>query len=352
VAISKAGAVDIDVVVAGTEVPDDHLRSFVISRDLNQPDECVVVLGNQNHSYTAKAEISKPVEVKLKETKQILFKGEIAGLEPVYKGMSQTTIVIRGYNKMHKMLRGRKSMTFSDKTDKQIITQIAQQHGLTVEWEGPEVSHKLVYQHNQTDLEFCRTRAARVGCNLWCVDTKLFVKIPKLSGAEVATLKAGQAMAQGSEHQLRSFTPRLGSGSVVKKVTVKGWNPEKKELITGEAQSTGSKLGSQGPSQGAGSYGQSETFEVDTPVWTPEEAKALAKAKLLEHELSYMTGTAETIGNGDFELGTLVKFEINPNGQDRFNGKYFINGITHKYSQEAKDGFITELRLARDGQTS
>ncbi|MEZ4358673.1 MAG: contractile injection system protein, VgrG/Pvc8 family [Kofleriaceae bacterium] len=347
-AISKAGAVDIDVTVAGTPVEDEDLRSFVINRDLNQPDECVAVLGNQDHRYN-KAEISKGLEVKLKESGKTIFVGEIVGLKPLYKGMSPTTIAVHGYNKMHSMLRGRKSMTFSDKTDKQIITEVAQKHGLTVEWDGPTVSHKLVYQHNQTDLEFCRTRAARVGCNLWCVDTKLYCKVPKLDGSEVATL---QTTDMGAAHQLRMFSPRLNSGSVVKKVVVKGWNPEKKELITGEAESSGSKLGSEGSVQGASSYGQVETFECSTPVWTPDEAKALAKARLLEHELSYITGSAETIGNGDFDLATLVKFVINPNGQDRFNGKYFITGVTHRYSQEAKDGFLTELRIARDGQTA
>lgn len=347
-AISKAGAVDIDVKVGGKEVPDEDLRSFVISRDLNQPDECVAVLGNQDHRYS-KAEVSKPIEIKLKETGKVIFVGEIVGLEPLYKGMAPTTIAVRGYNKMHRMLRGRKSMTFSDKTDKQIITEVAQKHGLTVEWEGPEVSHKLVYQHNQTDLEFCRTRAARVGCNLWCVDTKLFCKLPKLDGSEAVKLETKE---MAKDHQLRMFNPRLGSASVVKKVVVKGWNPEKKELITGEAEASGSQLGSEGAVQGAGDYGKVETFEVDTPVWTPDEAKALAKARLLEHSLSYMTGTAETIGNGDFDLATIVSFVINPNGQDRFNGKYFITGITHRYSQEAKDGFTSELRLARDGQTA
>jgi uncharacterized protein len=348
VAISKAGAVEIEVTVAGKAVLDEDLRSFVISRDLNQPDECVAVLGNQDHRYS-KSEVSKGLEVKLKETGKVLFVGEIVGLEPMYKGMAPTTIAVRGYNKMHRMLRGRKSLTFSDKTDKQIITEVAQKHGLTVEWDGPVVSHKLVYQHNQTDLEFCRTRAARVGCNLWCMDTKLFCKIPKLDGSEVATLQTTQ---MGASHQLRMFAPRMGSAPVVKSVVVKGWNPEKKELITGEAKATGSKLGSQGATEGSSDFGKTETYEVDTPVWTPEEAKALAQARLTEHALSFMSGTAETIGNGDFDLGTLVKFVINPNGEDRFNGKYFVNGVTHRYSQEAKDGFITELRLARDGQSS
>lgn len=348
-AISKAGAVELTAVVAGKECPSEHLRSLVISRDLNQPDECMVVLGNQDHSYTASADISKPLEVKHKETGKILFKGEIVGLEPIYRGMAPTTIAIRAYNKMHRMLRGRKSLTFSDKTDKQIITEVAQKHGLTVEFEGPEISHKLVYQHNQTDMEFVRTRAARIGCNIWCVDTKLYCKTPKLDSSEVATLEVKQ---QGQDHQLRNFSPRLGTSGTVKKVVVKGWNPEKKELITGEASASNSPLGSQGAAASAGDYGSTETFEVDSPVFSPEEAKALAKARLTEQSLQYMTGTAETIGNVDFDLGTVAKFVINPNGQDRFNGKYFIQGLTHRYSQEAKDGFVTELRLARDGQMS
>ena len=44
-------------------------------------------------------------------------------------------------------------------------------------------------------------------------------------------------------HAAQSFTPRMSSAAIVKKVTVKGWNPETKELITGESAAQTRQLG-------------------------------------------------------------------------------------------------------------
>ena len=37
-------------------------------------------------------------------------------------------------------------------------------------------------------------------------------------------------------------------------------------------------------------------------------------------------------------------------GEDPFNGKYYIMGITHRHQAGSKEGFTTILRLARDAQ--
>jgi phage protein D len=254
-------------------------------------------------------------------------------------------------NSLHRLLRKRKSVTFTDKTDEQILKDVVDDASLSLEWKHEKsIQYKHVYQHNQTDMEFLRTRAARMGCHVWCVGDKVYVKQPELQGSEIATLAVD---VQSQNAELRMFAPRLNSSAIVNKVTCRGWNPETKELITGEATVQRSQLGSQTSVAGSGKLGNEETFTVDHPIWSKEEASALAKARLQDASLSYITGEAEVKGSGLFDLGKLVKITPNSAGaDDPFNGKYYIMGVTHRHIVgKAKDaGYVTILRLARDAQ--
>jgi phage protein D len=346
----SAAAPNVDILIDGTPAEDGHFQSYVVDRDMFQPDMAAITLANQGDVYSTKA-IGTSIEVQVGNNKTSVFKGEIVGLEPVYKGGDKTTITIRAMNKLHRLLRKRKSITFTDKTDQQILNQVVSSAGLTLEWKHEtSITYKHVYQHNQTDMEFLRTRAARMGCHVWCVDTTVYVKQPELQSGPVATLNVDEK----ADAILHRLSPRLNSSAVINKVTVKGWNPETKELITGEASVQGSKLGSQTSVAGSGSLGNEESFTVDHPIWSAEEAKAIAKAKIQDAALSYVTGEAEVAGNPVFDLGKIVKVVANAKndkGNDPFNGKYYIMGVTHRHvASKAKEGggFVTILRFARD----
>ncbi|MDX2089424.1 MAG: contractile injection system protein, VgrG/Pvc8 family [Kofleriaceae bacterium] len=346
-----AAAPNVDILLDGAEVPDGDLISYVVDRDMFQPDMAAIVLSNQNDIYSGKYKVGSTVEIKVGNPPTQIYKGEIVGFEGIYKGGETTKLVIRAMNKMHRLLRKRKSVTFTDKSDQQIIQQVAGDAGLSVEWKHEKsITYKHVYQHNQTDLEFIRMRAARLGCHVWCVDTKLYVKEPDLGASG-----AGPDLSVDKDGNLRAFTPRLSSAAVVKKVTVRGWNPETKELIVGEAEAQNSPLGSQNAVAGAGDLGSEETFTVDHPIWTAEEAKMLAKARLRDLNLTYITGEAECKGEAKYDLGTTVKVKANEGpgaSSDPFNGKYYIMGITHRHtsSKNQDGGFVTILKFARDAQ--
>jgi hypothetical protein len=71
--------------------------------------------------------------------------------------------------------------------------------------------------------------------------------------------------------------------------------------------------------------------------------------------MTYVTGEAECQGNADLELGQVVEITANAAnkaGDDPFNGKYYIMGITHRHTlPKAKEGgFVTILKVARDAQ--
>lgn len=346
----SAASPSVKILIGGTPADDNHFQSYVIDRDMYQPDMAAVVLANQGDVYSTKT-IGSPLEIQVGTNNTPIFKGEIVGLEPVYKGGEKTIITIRAMNKLHRLLRKRKSITFTDKTDQQILNQVVGDAGLTLDWKHEEsIQYKHVYQHNQTDLEFLRTRAARMGCHVWCVDTKVSVKQPELQAGPVATLNVDQS----ADAILHRLAPRVNSSAIINKVTVKGWNPETKELITGDATVQGSKLGSQTSVAGSGSLGNEESFVVDQPLWSQQEAKALAKARLQDASLSYMTGEAEVAGNPVFDLGKVVKVVANAtNSADPFNGNYYIMGVTHRHiAAKAKEGggYVTILRFARDAQ--
>jgi uncharacterized protein len=352
VSVGKAGAVTVRISIGGTDVPEDHQVSFTVDRDMNQPDMAAVTLYNQDHSYS-RCKVGDPVEIKIGDEEVSIYKGEVIGLEPIYRGGQNQVISIRAMNKMHKLLRKRVSRTFTDKTDQQMLTEVVKDAGLTLDWKHEKsITYKHTYQHNQSNMEFLRTRAARMGCHVWCVDTTLHCKQPDLANDSGIELKISQKVGDGE--QLRSFSPRISSAPIHKKMTVKGWNPETKELITGEYSAQNSPLGSQNAVGGSGDLGDEESFNVDQPVWSKEEADALAKAKLVEASLGYMTGEAEAVGDPKFDLGTVVKLTINTEADDdTFNGKYYVMGLSHRHLAGGKDkdgGFVTHLRLARDAQ--
>lgn len=346
----SAASPNVDIMIAGKQADDGHFQSYVVDRDMFQPDMAAIVLANQGDVYTP-TKVGDAIEINVGKPATSVFKGEVVGLEPVYKGGEKTIITIRAMNKLHRLLRKRKSITFTDKTDQQILNQVVGDASLTLEWKHEtSITYKHVYQHNQTDLEFLRTRAARMGCHVWCVDTTVYCKQPDLQSGPIATLNVDQ-QADAILHRL---APRLNSSAIVNKVTCKGWNPETKELITGDATVQGSKLGSQTSVAGSGSLGNEETFTVDHPIWSTEEAKALAKARLQDASLSYITGEAEVAGNPIFDLGKVVKVVANAmKGDDKFNGNYYLMGVTHRHiAAKAKDGggYVTILRFARDAQ--
>lgn len=344
-----AAAPNVDILINGEEIPDSELQSYVVNRDMNQPDEAAIVLSNHGDVYNSKWEPGAKVEIKVGQG-DIVFQGELAGLEPRYQGGGKTTMLVRAYNKMHKLLGGRKSITFKDMTDKAIIEKVAKGASLSVEWKcDVNITHKHVYQHNLTDLEFIRMRAGRLGLHVWCKDSTLYVKEPDLTKTGSVKLAVATAGEGGS---LRMFNPRMSTAGVLKKVTVRGWDPEKKEEIVGVADAAASPLGTTNAASAAKTMVKEQTFFVDQPIMSVEEANALAKARLREASLTYMTGEAEIAGNPKVELGEVIEIKANGKSQDRFNGKYYVVGVTHRHTlPKAEDGgYVTILRVARDAE--
>src|SRR6185312_11426931 len=110
--VAQAGAVIVKMTIDGTDIPEDHQASFVVDRDIHQPDMATIVLYNQDHRYS-KLAVAASVEIMVGKENKSIYKGEIVGLEPVYRAGEKQRISIRAMNKFHRLIRKRKSVTFT-----------------------------------------------------------------------------------------------------------------------------------------------------------------------------------------------------------------------------------------------
>ncbi len=352
---NTASATNVVVKINGQDATGDSV-SVAVDMVLNQPDMAVIAFRNENNAYTAQYKFADSVEVTFGEGDPV-FKGEVVAVEPIYNSSGENTCVIRAYNRLHRLLRGRNSKTYVKQSDQDIAGAIAGNHGLSAKsGSSPKITHEHVYQHNQTDLEFLRLRAARLGFDVWVDDTTLYFDEPKKdkdSGLEVRYGDAESA-SRGGQLFLKYFAPRMSSANVINKVTVRGWDPEKKEAIVGEVSAQNSPLGSSmGASDVKSGFGEKLVFEVDTPIFSVEEAKAIAAARLAEHNMSYITGEGECRGDGRLKPGIVVKLTVNvDDSSDPFNGKYMLTGVTHTYRNSSRGGeeggYSCSFRVARD----
>jgi len=230
------------IIIECGKIEDSDILAFTVERDIGQPDMAAIVLSNQEAKYSTAITVGMDCKIKVGDEKKEVFIGQVVGLEAHYKGGEKARLTIRAMNKMHDLLKKRKSLTFVDKKDEEILSAAAKDAELSLDFKlkGTAIKYKHVYQHNQTDLEFIRMRAGRIGCHVWCWDKKLYVHEPDLQQGPIADLKISSASNEGA---IKQFTPRLSSAAIVKKVTVKGWNPETKELIQGDFSIQKSPLG-------------------------------------------------------------------------------------------------------------
>jgi phage protein D len=357
VADSKLTGVTDVWVACGKQSPihDPMIHSLVVDQDCDQPDMCVLTLNNAAHTFSNETRLGDEVEVKIGGAGgKRIFKGEVVAIEPIYRTGGESKCIVRAFNRLHRLLRGRKSITFMNKKDSEIAKAIAQGNGLSAEVEDSGVAHAHVYQHNQTDLEFLRLIAARSGFEVLCEDKTLYFRKPradKKSGVELHINQARGGVV------LKSFSPRMSSAGLVKEVEVRSWNPEKKEEIVARASASDSKLGTRIAPSEASAFGETITFTVDRPVASPEEAKKLAEAKLNDILMDFVAGDGLCIGSPDIQAGMVVQIFVNPDKQDdRFNGGYFVTGASHRYSHSSTGGaggdggggYVTSIRVRRD----
>ena len=315
-----------------TELPDMFSLEIVATDDLEDQflwvdDEDLFAVGNS-------------VEVKLGYDDQLtsIFKGEMTGLEPSFNSDRLPALVVRGYDRRHRLARGRRTRTFLKKKDSDIAEQIAREAKLTPDTVDSGITHDYVLQADRTDFEFLLERASRIGYEVVVEDKTLNFK-PVANGA-------GEALTLKADEDLSEFSPRLSSAGQVSDVAVRGWDPKNKVAIVGKSGSddVGSTMGGQkvGAAISESAFGAATGLLSRTPVAAQAEADQMARARLSSASLELIAGEAACGGRADIRPGKVVK--IDGVGK-RFGGQYYVTAASHVYTP---GGYTTRFSFRRN----
>jgi phage protein D len=280
-------------------------------------------------------QFGKEVEIDmgpLGATKPVV-KGMIVGIEVDTTRTGAPELVIRGFEKLHKLARGRRTRTFLNQKDSDIIRSVVSGHGLSAEFENePNVKHEHVYQHNQTDLEFVLTLAGRNGLELRLADGKVTFTRPNHKATPVAELVMGQ--------NLLAFRSRFTTAQTASKVEVRGWDPKAKKVVTAAASEDENK--GQGTSAVDVAGDLARVTQITAQAQSAEEAEQAAKAVFSRGASEMVTAFCEAQGNVDVRPGVIVS--IKGVGK-RMSGAYYVTSVQHRYG---KKGFLTLLSVRRN----
>ena len=335
--------VEINGSAVSTEFMRD-VRNIEVEQSLHMPSMFSIHLDDPKFAWTdntALLKIGATVKVKAKDFGGIartagqpivLIDGEITALEPDYPENGVTSIVIRGYDKSHRLHRGRKTRTFLDVTDSDLCSTIAGEVGLSASAEATTVVHPYVLQDNQTNFEFLWERARNNGYVVHSIDGQLKFHKPRPTGAAAATLKYGETLLE--------FRPRLTWSGQPGKVVVRGWDDKQKIAVTAEAAPTAwpNETGIWGrPDQPFGA----STFAHFAMPTTTAHATAIANGMKSEAEEGKLQAEGVGLGNGLIAAGKIIALERLGR---RFSGSYLVTQARHRLASDS--GYTTEFSIS------
>lgn len=268
-----------------------------------------------------------PVEIEMgyRDNRRILFSGEITGLEPTFPESGPPTLTVRGYDRRHRMMRERKTRSYTNVKDSDIADQLAGSAGLKPDIEGTKVVLPYVLQHNQTDLEFLLARARRIDYEVVVDGHSLIYRPRKVKDSETLTLRR--------EIELLEFRPRMTTMGQVQSLVVRGWDPKSKQEIVSRSavgdEPTLMKGESSGPATVQRVFGSTGSAIVRAPVQSQDEADQIAKQRFAEMALGYIRADGVCIGEPHLRAGIVVKIE---GLGKRFSGLYYVTATEQSFS--------------------
>ena len=332
------------LVLDGSELRSDLaalVATVVVDTNLHQPDMVQVSLRDPGHDVFEQLHVRVGSTLTISATalgdgrQSELVQAEITSLERDL-GADGSIAVLRGYDRSHRLSRGRRTATYNDVTDSDVVRQVADRAGVELgRVDATSTTHPHVSQVNATDWDFLTARARETGHDLRVVDGRLDWRRP--TAASEAPEPARSLEQQAAPLQLVvgtnliSFRPRVTAGSQVDDVTVRGWDPVAKRAVVGRATAASEAASvALSPGELASAFGGAQDVCVTRPIASQTEADAAASA--LAESLAGVHAEAEGVAVGDPRLRAGVAVSVGHAGWP-FDGRYTLTSARHVYDE-------------------
>ncbi|ALF53552.1 type IV secretion protein Rhs [Nostoc piscinale CENA21] len=261
-----------------------------------------------------------------------VLEGEITAIETEFTSGSQAPIIIRGYDMSHRLHRGRYNRSFQNVTDSDVVNQVIGEAGIAAGTvTSTTIVHDYVFQENQTNMEFLRERAARLGFELYVQDSKLNFRQPAQN--ESLSLKWLE--------DIHNFRVRVSSAEQVSSVEVRGWDYSTKKAIVSTAsteQVITSTDNGKGSSTSTKFTIKPKMIVVDQPVFSVNEAAKIAQALCNELGGEFVMADAVGEGNPKIRPGKVIKLT----DMGSYSGSYYVTETRHLFHERK---FVTEFSV-------
>jgi phage protein D len=283
-------------------------------------------------------DFGKDFQIKLEDDS--IFQGKIMGLEAAFPEGQSPEITVLAEDRFQDLRMNRRTRTFADVSDADVINQVATDHGLSpsVDVNGP--TYKVLAQVNQSDLAFIRERARAVDAEVWMDANTL--------NAKTHTGRQGDDLKMTYGNQLHEFTVLADLAMQRTSVAVNGWDVSNKSALQYEA--TDSVISSElnGDTSGVSilqsALGARKEALAHTVPLNSDEAQHEAESffKMSARRFVVGHGVAET--SSKLRVGAKVNLEgLGP----LFTGKYYVAEVKHIF--DLAKGLRTEFRAERLG---
>ena len=330
-----------DVQIRGNALPvsvDDLLERIVVDDHLRLPTMFELTLRDPHDPQLPNgvlAEIGVKlgdaviVSVKYEDGKEELVSGEVTSLEADLDA-SGSHVVIRGYDKSHRLHRGRKARSWADQKDSEIAETIAGEAGLSSSVDDSEVAHAYIAQPGLSDWEFLASRAREIGFDLRVAGGSLEFKKPSSASDGPEQGSPGRAPTEGQivyGENLVSFRPRVSIVDQASSFEVRGWDVKAKKAVVGTAQPSNTSA-SIGLAQSAATEALGDkTYVRNDRLFAAEDAAKNAAAGLAA-SVGSTFGEAEGVVVGDPKLKAGSAVSVSGVGSP-FDGKYVLTSTRH-----------------------
>lgn len=319
-----------------------HLESLTIESSLHMPDMAVIVLRDNTPLSTGGSAfrfVDKPdqfvngntmsITVRVgNHIEQKVFDGEIVEVEASLHSHGQR-LVVRGFDRLHKLARGTYTRTFQNVTDMDVVKKIASEVRLKPKVGKANFVHDYVLQANQTNLDFLRERAIALGY-------LLFVEGEELNCVPMESMGHAGVFQWGVN--LLEFNPRTSSIGQAKTTTLRSWDPERKQAVI---SSTGKGKGEpEAPAAGEEDLAADYTL-TNRVIHKEKYAELVATGTADERRQKFVEATGTVGGFPSLTAGMTVDIK---GVSTRFEGRYTVSAVTHNF--RTTHGYTTDFVIS------
>ena len=330
------------VKVAGSTIPDEiNVLSVQVEKRVNRISTAsIMILDGEPNTGTFEASSSDifvpgnliSIEAGYDSLNEVIFKGIITRQSIHIDNVVGSALEVECRDEAIKMIVGRKSLTFSQKKDSDIISSIITSYtGLSAEVSDTTTVWPEQVQYYATDWDFIVSLAEMNGLIVTTLNGLVSVNAPGAHSTPVLTVGYGSGLME--------FRADMNAVTQLESVKSNSWDYKNQVVASATAPNNYAGPGNISSKTLSEVIGLPEyQLQTTTPMQT-EELSNWSKAQMLKTEYAKIQGEAKFQGTNLADPGKFMTLE---GLGGRFNGDYLISGVV----QHLADGnWITEVSV-------